>query len=105
MRIELDAVANEYLLETLEAVPESDKPPIARARAVTIALKALIDSGLLRHRYNAKRETDEFRSTQALILQWERDFPELEQVVTPTEVFSVEIGKKTSTFSDCLMML
>jgi hypothetical protein len=105
MRVELDAVINEYLLETLEAVPESEKPPIARERAVTIALKALINSGLIRHRYNAKRKIDEFRSTQALILQWERDFPELEQVVAPTEVISVEIGKETCTFSDCLKML
>ena len=102
MKIELDAVVNEYLLEALEAVPESEKPPIARERAVTAVLKALMGSGLIRHHHNATRGIDEFRATQRLTLQWERDFPELEDVVDPTETIIVQIGKKSRTFSDSL---
>lgn len=103
VRIELDAVINEYVLETLEAVPESEKPPVARERAVTAVLKALMDSELVRHRYNSLRRIDEFRATQRLRMQWERDFPELEDIVDPQETIIVEIGKKSDTFSDGLM--
>jgi len=103
MRIELDAVISEYVLDTLEAVPESEKPPIARERAVMAALKTLMNSELIRHRYNATRGIDEFRATRRLTLQWEQDFPELEDVVDPAETIILEIGRKSHTFSDSLM--
>jgi hypothetical protein len=105
MRIEMDAVINEYVLETLEAVPESREPPTTRERAVTVALKALMDSGLISHRYNATSGIDEFRATERLTRQWERDFLELVDVVAPTETIIVEIGKNSRTFSDNLMTL
>jgi hypothetical protein len=94
MKIELDAVISEYVLEALETVSESEKPPIARARAVTVALKALMEAGLIRH--------DEFRAMQSLTLQWERGFPELEDIVDPTETIILEIGNESRTFSDHL---
>jgi hypothetical protein len=102
MKIELDAVISEYVLETLETISESEKPPIARERAVTAARKALMEVGLIRHSYNAGRSIDEFRATRGLTLQWERDFPELEKIVDPTETIILEIGDKSRTFSDRL---
>jgi hypothetical protein len=102
MKIELDAVISEYVLEALETVSESEKPPIARARAVTVALKALMEAGLIRHRYSVTRSIDEFRAMQSLTLQWERGFPELEDIVDPTETIILEIGNESRTFSDHL---
>ena len=102
MKIELDAVISEYVLETLETVSESDKPPIVRERAVTAALQALLEADLIRHRYNATRRIDEFRAAWDLTRRWELDFPELEDIVDPTETIILEIGEKARTFSDNL---
>lgn len=103
MKIELDAVVSEYVLDTLEAVFESDEPLANRERAVTAALKVLMEDGLIRHRYNETRGIDEFRAMRDLVLLWERDFPELEQIVDPTETIIVKIGKSSRTFAENLM--
>jgi hypothetical protein len=103
MRIEMDAVVNEYVLHALEAVPEAKKPQCARERAVMIALKTLIDSGLINHRYNAENGIDEFRATDRLTRQWVREFPALTAVVAPTETIILRIGKKSRTFTDNLV--
>ena len=102
MKIELDAVTNEYVLKALETILASEKPPVARDGTVAAALKALMEAGLIRHSYNASRGVDEFRSTRNLTLRWKRAFPELEEIVDPTETIIVEIGDKSRTFSDHL---
>jgi hypothetical protein len=38
-----------------------------------------------------------------IALQWERDFPELEDIVDPTETIILDFGRKSHTFSDSLM--
>jgi hypothetical protein len=75
VKIEMDAVVNEYVLDALEAFPESNKPQYTREKAVTAALKALMDSSLMIHNYNATRGIDEFRATARLTRQWEQNFP------------------------------
>src|SRR3954447_4858896 len=102
MRIEMDAVVNEYVLEAVEALLESNMASCAREKAVMAALKTLMDSGLTKHHYNAARGIDEFRATDDLTWQWERDFPGIEDVVDPTETIIVEVGNDGGTFSEKL---
>ena len=102
MRIEMDAVVNEYVLNALEVVPKSKEPRCSRERSVTVALRALMDSGLINHRYNAGNGIDEFRATERLTRQWEREFPALPAIVAPTDTIILTIGKKSRTFSDNL---
>lgn len=104
MQIELDAVVSEYVLDTLESVSEGEAPPADRERAVTVALKALIETGMTHHTYNERRGIDEFRATKSLLALWERDFPELERLVDPTETIVVKVGKGRRSFSENLMI-
>jgi hypothetical protein len=71
-------------------------------RAVSVALKALIEAGMIGHTYNEKRGIDEFRAKKNLVLRWERDFLELEHLVDPTETIVVKVGKGKRTFSENL---
>lgn len=103
MKVEMDAVTNEYMLDALETVPEPNKPARSRERAVTVALKTLINSGLVTHRYDARKGVDEFRATERLIQRWTRDFPALTAIVAPTETIVVKVGKRSRTFADNLM--
>ena len=57
------------------------------------ALEALIASGLINHHYNPTRGIDEFRATEDLTWQWEREFSELTDIVDPTETIIVELEK------------
>jgi len=105
MKIELDAVVNQYVLEALETISESRKPSSAREQAVTVALRVLLEAGLIRHRYNAARRIDEFRAMRSLTLRWERDFTDLEEIVDPAETIIVDVGDKSRTFADNLMAI
>jgi succinate dehydrogenase flavin-adding protein (antitoxin of CptAB toxin-antitoxin module) len=103
MKIEMDAVVNEYVLQTLETMSELDKPPYTCKREVVTILKAMMNSNLINHRYNATRGIDEFRATRRLTWQWRRDFLEVAAIVAPTETIIVEIGEDRRTFTEKLL--
>jgi hypothetical protein len=100
MRVQLDAVVNEYVLDTLEEISEKNLAPYQRERAFIKIVEALIVDGLISHRYDPSRQTDEFHATRSLTRKWRRDFPELEDHVDPTETITIDIGKDNSRYKD-----
>ena len=108
IEIEMDAVMNEYVLQALGSAfdePDSrlklkDQQVRAKERAVIAILETMIASGSVRHRYNANRKVEEFRSSESLVRHWKRDFPHVAQIVDPTETIIVKIRGKRSRFAD-----
>jgi hypothetical protein len=90
---------DEYALRTLESeLNGSNNSKLhdkrIRERAIIAFLKYSISAGWVRHKYNAKRSMEEFRASESLVRRWRHDFPDLEQIVDPSETIIVKIGGK-----------
>jgi hypothetical protein len=97
INIEMDAVVNEYVLSVLEGTTRGRSTTV-QYRAAKTAFKTMIAAGLIRHRYDPRRRMEEFRATEALTQQWRKEFPEVADLVEPTEVIVMELDGNRSEF-------
>lgn len=70
-----------------------------QAKILIAALQSSVRAGAANHRYNSETNTDEFRSTDRLIRNWQHVFPGDQLVESRDELFDVEMpGKRAKLF-------
>jgi hypothetical protein len=103
VRVELDAVVNEYAFRMISAVfPDSKKlfglKDRKKDRILMTTLETMVASGVATHRYVVKREVDEFLCTKRLIRHWGWFFPGAQLSFDPSERQAIEISGSRSRY-------
>jgi hypothetical protein len=101
MKIVMDAVVNEFVLSELEREAKGKSIVIRKrdfGRFAIVALKAMLETELVQHKFNSLLSAHEFRSSDALKQKWFRKFPEVAAVVEPSETITIEIRSPIETF-------
>ena len=107
MEIETDAVIEKYTCRLVAQILNPRKKVKNRKnvrlleRAVMRVLEGLVASGAAVHSYDEARQLDSFISTDVLVQNWSRIFPNDKLRIDPSErhIFEME-GKRTEYFND-----